>query len=128
MRRQCIDHLTAGDARRDGFAVFECGQMFLPIFRQLAAHCLLPELTECRILLFVFADQLFPLIFLLRAAIDCLAKMRHRLIRHVELFVFGPTQMSLGFAHGLFAGRITVGFARAGCGHAVTNCRLDGNQ
>ena len=72
--------------------------------------------------------QLVPLRFGLRAAIDATPEMRERFIGNVELFVFRPAEMPLGFAHGLFARRIAVRFARAGGRHAVTNGRLDGNQ
>ena len=108
--------------------IFKSRQMLFPIRRQLAADCLLPERAEFCIFLCIALDQFFPLVFLFRAAVDRLAKMRQRFVGHIELLVFGPAQMPLGFAHRFFAGRIAVGFARAGRGHAVANGRLDGNQ
>ena len=51
--------------------------------------------------------------------------MRERFIGNIELFVFRPAEMALGFAYGIFAGRIAMRFARARGRHAVTNRRLD---
>src|SRR6202140_5786080 len=54
--------------------------------------------------------------------------MRQRLVRNIELFVFGPTEMSLGFAHCFLTRRVAVRLARTRRRHAVSNCSLDGNQ
>src|SRR5260370_9126720 len=102
--------------------------MRLPVWRQLAAHCLLPELAEFGVLLLILLYQLFPFALLLRAPFDRFSEMRDRFIGHVELFVFGPAEMPLGFFYALFAGSVAVSFARAGGGHPITNRRLNGNH
>src|SRR5205807_10538373 len=99
--------------------------MFLPILGQLAAHGAPPKLAQLRMFLAVILDQSVPFRFGLRAAIYCFTKMRERFVGNVELFVFGPAEMALGFAHGILAGRIAVSSARAAARHAVTNDCLD---
>ena len=83
------------------------------------------SVAQFRMLLLVFLDQRFPFFFLLRAAFNRFAEMRQRFVGNIELLVFGPAEMTFRFAHGLFAGRIAVRFARALRRHAETDDRLD---
>src|SRR3979490_2644161 len=99
--------------------------MLFPIRRQLAAHRLLPERAQLSVLIRIALDHPLPFVFMFLTAIYAPAKMSQRFVGHIELFVFGPAQMSLGFAHGFFAGWIAVGLARAGGWHAVTDDRFD---
>src|SRR5215467_14482276 len=99
--------------------------MLLPILGQIATDGLLPLLAEIGMLLRVALNQIIPLAFVLLSALEGAAKMFQGFIGNKKLFIFWPSQMPLGFTHGLFARRIAMSLARACRGHAVTDYGLD---
>src|SRR5262249_26898141 len=106
MRSECIDDFPAGDTRGHCFSIFEAGELFLPVFRQITIVGLAPELSQLSVLALKALHQIVPLALMLRAAFDSFAIVCERFVRNIELFVFRPVEMPLCFAHGIFSGRI----------------------
>src|ERR1041384_1356907 len=102
--------------------------MLFPSGGQIAAHRLLPKLSEIFVFLTVFADQFVPFFFITGATVDCLAKVRQSFVRNIELLVLGPAEVPLGFADRLLTRRVAMRFSRSGRRHSVTDRRLYGNQ
>src|SRR6185312_5807612 len=65
---------------------------------------------------------------LLSATLNRLAKVLQGFVRNVELFVFGPTEVSFGLSHGIGAGSVAVRFARPGGRHSESDNRLHADQ
>src|SRR5262245_417541 len=99
--------------------------MTLPLRRQFTVHNRLPQLAILGILLDVLRNQVAPLFLVTRATVHRFTKMSQRFFGDVKLFVFRPTQVTLGFSYRLFTRRVAVSLPSAGRRHAITNNCLD---
>src|SRR6476659_9459238 len=95
--------------------------MRFPILRQYALHRRAPLLRQIGMRLLVTVIQSIPIGLLFCSAIDGCAKMLQGFVGNVELFVFGPAQVTLGFSDCVFPRRITMRLACTGSRHTVSD-------
>src|SRR5687768_2670883 len=102
--------------------------MLFPTGRQISAHDRLPALSFVGMSFYVAVDELAPTGLKACSLLNCFSKMFECFLRNVKLLIFGPSEVTLGFAHCVFARRITVSFACALRRHAKPDHGLNRDQ
>src|SRR5262245_50798044 len=99
--------------------------MIFPVRMQVAAQHRLKQSSIFAKLLVIRLQLRMPFGLKPPATIDRLAEMCQRFFRHIELLVFRPTQVALGFPHCVFTWSIAVCFASSLGWHSESDYCFD---